>query len=222
MTSRQECDEAFRLLGYPKFERRPTSEIHQKVNSVESILSDFMVFSGESEKISSSFLVLPSIIDPPTPTSPSTSLPTPSPPPKVCLLDDSQKLQLINAQRCNGICTDNDSPSECQDKLQLAFDKVQSFELSNVFPELCLYTLRVVSETSNIIAEPVDTGTWWYQTRLKPKCRESFLIDFVHQYGFWFYTQLLFPTNLNAWKVKYLVTSETEKEIFTIKKSFAK
>ena len=195
MVSRSECDEAFRFIGYSKFERKSNSEISERVNEVEEIhkqYSDFYLIPDSKLEIG-----------------------------KFCVLDDDKKLLLINSQRCNSLCLDGDSEKICQDKLQLSFDRVQSVELSNIFPELCQYLIRVNIETLSIIVEPVDPITQWYKDLQKTR-KEYLLMEFIHKYGFWFYTHTHFPTNMNVWKVKYLVDLETEKGIYEIKKSFEK
>lgn len=201
MVSRSECDEAFRLIGYPKFVRRNNSEIFQRVNETEELYkeySDFYLIENPDQD-----LTLDSN-------------------PKFCILDDESRLLLINAQRCNAICSDIDSKKTCDEKLQLAFDRVQSVELSNIFPELCLYLIRVDIGTLSIIIEPVDPISNWYKNILSRTKKEYLLIELIHKYGFWFYTHAHFPTNVNVWKIKYLVDFETEKGICEIKKSFEK
>ena len=198
MVSRSECDAAFQFLGYSKFERKPTAEVQEKVQQLE------LAFQGYND-----FKFLP---EPEAESGESGSK-------KFCLLTDADKLKLIDAQRCNAMCLDSDTRPECTRKLQINFDRVQSVELANVFPELCLYLIRVVDDSA-ILCDPVDPATWWYQHVLRPKHRTGYLLEFIHRFGFWFYGTTHFPTNVNVWKVRFLYDDETEHKIQQTKNKF--
>lgn len=175
MTTREECDEAFKLIGYKKFKRRTSSEVYEKVLETENTLehvSDFTMILSTEEKF---------------------------------CISDKQKLQLINAQRCNNICLDSDTKHLCKEKLQIAFDRVSSVELYNVFPDLCLYLMKCIHPTSEIILEPVDSSTFWYQKILKHTHFEVTFNDLIFKFGFRIYSKILFPEKVHHRNVKYLV-----------------
>ena len=71
---------------------------------------------------------------------------------------------LTNARRCNSICNDNDSPPECQNKINRYFNRVESIEFCNKNPYQCLYLLRAEPEIDSIILEPINPKSDFIQT----------------------------------------------------------